>query len=311
MANPQPDEFTRIANELFEAIILANFKKRQLNIILLLIRLSYGCGRKYAILRQVDFQIIGIDKSDINKELQLLARAGVLTITGERIALNKDYDRWCIDRAQPGGKDSFKRLLKRNLDGKKVGDSPTMANRLVGETPTIKLVNHQPGGWQSTNLGVGKSPTSQTPQANGDKGCEGAERNSKETLKKNKEKKHICVFDDHFEKFWTLYPRQVEKRRAYRCYSIRIRDGLAQGLTIEDLVRCLFNAAKNYADECRRQGTQPRFIKHPATFLGPDKPYLDWIDPPAAGTRADPQLNTTPNKRTDAKRELIQSLYLS
>ncbi len=310
MANPQPDEFTRISNELFEAIILANFKKRQLNIILLVIRLSYGCGRSYAVLRQVDFKIIGIDKSDINKELQLLAQCGVLTITGERVALNKDYDCWRIARAQPGGADSFKQLLKRNLVEKTVGKTPTVANGAVGETPTGELVNHQPGSWQNTNPGVGKSPTSQTPQANGGKGSAGAERNIKETIKKSKEK-DICVFDPHFEKFWTVYPRKVEKKRAYRCFKLCIREGLAEGLTMEGLVRDLVNAAANYADECQRQGTQPRYIKHAATFLGPDKPYLDWLKPPAAEAGTKQQSNSRPNRQTDEKRKLLQSLYLS
>lgn len=347
MANPQPDEFTRISNELFEAIILAGFKKRQLNIILLVIRLSYGCGRKYAVLRQADFQVIGIDKSDIKKELMLLVESGVLTINGERIALNKDYDLWRIPRARPGGPERFKQILKRNLaektagetstgagtgvgksptgPGAKVGNSPNALNDLVGKTPTIsdelvgetptfvgrvgktptaELANHQPEGWQNTNPGVGKSPTLQTPQAKGGKGSDGAERNIKETLKKSKEKQ-TCVYDAHFEKFWAVYPQKVEKQRAYRCWKIRIREGLSEGLTTEGLVRDLVDAAKNYAAECQRQGTQQRYIKHAATFLGPDKPYLDWIKAPQDGQES------WPDTRQDEKKELIRSLYMS
>jgi hypothetical protein len=401
MANPQPDEFTRISNELFEAIILAGFKKRQLNIILLVIRLSYGCGRKYAVLRQADFQVIGIDKSDIKKELLLLVECGVLTVNGERVALNKDYDRWRIPRARPAGPERFKQILKRNLaekaagaapagagtgtgtppagagaavgvspttpagpDGKtppgpggKVGNSPTTpANWVgkspgaetavgnsptipagpvgktptfiaepvgktptipaglvgksptltgpVGKTPTTELVKYQPKCWQNTNSGVGKTPTLQTPQAKGGKGPGGAERNIKETLKKSKEKE-TCAYDPHFEKFWAVYPRKVEKQRAYRCWKIRIREGLSEGLTTEGLVGDLVNAAANYAAECRRQGTQQRYIKHAATFLGPDKPYLDWINAPRDGQE------NRPVNRQDEKKELIRSLYMS
>jgi len=352
MANPQPGEFTRLANQLLEAIILTNFTKRQLNIILLVIRLSYGCGRSYAVLRQADFKAIGLDKSDINKELQLLVQRGVLTITGERVAINKDYDGWQVAQAQPGGADRFKQLLKRNLEEKAVGETPTIknelvgnsptiangavgetptieneivgktptiANRVVGKTPTRELVKHQPAGWQNTNSGVGKTPTSQNQQANGGKVSAGAERNIKETLKKikekekekNKKEKDLCVFDNHFEKFWAVYPRKVEKQRAYRCYKIRIREGLSEGLTMEDLVRDLVNAAANYADQCQRQGTQPRYIKLAATFLGPDKPYLDWLKPPAAEAVANPPANSRPNRQTDEKRKLLQSLYLS
>ncbi len=314
MANPQPDEFTRISNELFEAIILSNFKKRQLNIILLVIRLSYGCGRKYAVLRQADFKIIGIDKSDIKQELLLLAQSGVLTITGERIALNKDYDRWRIPRAQPGGPGEFKQILKRNLAEKTVGETPTILVGQVGETPTFasqvgktpttELVNHQPESWQNTNPGVGNSPTFQTPQAKGGKGSDGAERNIKETLKKSKEKQ-TCEYDTDFENFWTVYPRKVEKQRAYRCWKIRIREGLSEGLTTEDLVRDLVDAAKNYAGECQKQGTQQRYIKLAATFLGSDKPYMDWIN------SAQDRQEDHPDTHQGKKKELIRSLYMS
>ncbi len=269
MANPQPDEFTRISNELFEAIILADFKKRQLNIILLVIRLSYGCGRKYAVLRQSDFQVIGIDKSDIKKELDQLVQSGVLTITGERIALNKDYDCWLIPQARSGGPERFKQILKRNLSEKAVGGTPT-----------------------NDVLPVGNSPTGP--------GSEGTERNIKETLKKGKEKE-TCMYDTFFEKFWTVYPRKVEKQRAYRCWKTRIREGLSEGLTMEGLVRDLVNAAYNYANECKRQNTQQRYIKHAATFLGPDKPYLDWINPPADEA----------SNQSNEKKKLIQSLYMS
>ncbi|MFA7468347.1 MAG: replication protein [Desulfotomaculaceae bacterium] len=336
MANPQPDEFTRISNELFEAIILSNFKKRQLNIILLVIRLSYGCGRKYAVLRQADFKIIGIDKSDIKQELLLLAQSGVLTITGERIALNKDYDRWRIPRAQPGGPGEFKQILKRNLAEKtvgetltgtvskvgilptapadlvgktptilvgQVGETPTFASQ-VGKTPTTELVNHQPESWQNTNSEVGKSPTFQTPRAKSGKGSDGAERNIKETLKKSKEKQ-TCEYDTHFENFWTVYPRKVEKQRAYRCWKIRIREGLSEGLTTEDLVRDLVDAAKNYAGECQKQGTQQRYIKLAATFLGSDKPYMDWIN------SAQERQEDHPDTHQGKKKELIRSLYMS
>ncbi len=147
MANPQPDEFTRISNELFEAIILAGFKKRQLNIILLVIRLSYGCGRKYAVLRQADFQVIGIDKSDIKKELLLLVECGVLTVNGERVALNKDYDRWRIPRARPAGPERFKQILKRNLAEKRpVQRRPAPEQGPARRRPARarQLASHQP-----------------------------------------------------------------------------------------------------------------------------------------------------------------------
>lgn len=307
MANPQPDEFTRISNELLEAILLSDFTKRQLNIILLVIRLSYGCGRKYAILRKVDFGVAGINKSDIKKELALLAESKVLVIDGDRISLNKDYDQWRISLVRAGSREEFKKILQRNLEEKKVGvlptsgdqgvgKIPTAQNDQVGKTPTGELVKHQPAGWQNTNHVVGEISTDQDAQLNGANGSGGAERNIKETLKKSKEK-NICVYDPDFEKFWAEYPRKIEKQRAYRCWKIRIREGLSEGLTMEGLVRDLVDAAKNYAADCRKRGTEERYIKHASTFLGPDRPYLDWICPQ--------------KDEKGARKELIKSLYLS
>jgi len=378
VANPQPDEFTRISNELLEAILLSNFTKRQLNIILLVIRLTYGCGRKYAVLRKSDFEVAGIDKSDIKRELDLLVRSGVLIIDGDRISLNKDYDRWRISLVRAGSREEFKKILQRNLQEKTVlptggdqgvGKTPTDQCDQVGKTPTDELAKHQPTGWQNTNQMVGKIPTDQETQPNGANELSGVERNIKETLKKSKEnppynppqggsvgfikiKERECVktapvemplnsvdedldlvdrtgdkamgetpqeeataptvgkaagkadweYDQDFLKFWAEYPRKTEKQRAYRCWKTRIREGLSEGLTMEGLVRDLVDTAKNYAADCRKRRTEERYIKHASTFLGPDRPYLDWISKSEAKQE---------EKGKETRKELIKSLYLS
>ena len=343
MANPQPDEFTRISNELLEAILLSDFTKRQFNIILLVIRLSYGCGRKYAILRKADFGVAGIDKSDIKKELALLVESKVLVIDGDRISLNKDYDRWRISLVRAGSREEFKKILQRNLQEKtvlptggdqEVGKIPTAIGNQVGKTPTGELVKHQPTGWQNTNQVVGKIPTDQDTQPNDAKCSEGAERNIKETLKKSKEnppynppqggseplknsfaqeregaktapdkRSALTVgkaadsegeYEQDFLEFWAAYPKKIEKRRAFKCWLTRLKEGAAGG----DLIA----AAKNYAADCRRRGTEERYIKYPATFLGPDRPYLDWISKSAAKQE---------EKEKETRKELIKSLYLS
>jgi hypothetical protein len=40
----------------------------------------------------------------------------------------------------------------------------------------------------------------------------------------------------------------------------------------------LLAAVHAYAAACTADGRESRFIKHPATFLGPNKPYEDFID---------------------------------
>ncbi|HHY95890.1 MAG TPA: hypothetical protein GX513_12920 [Firmicutes bacterium] len=72
-----------------------------------------------------------------------------------------------------------------------------------------------------------------------------------------------------FEAFWSVYPRRAEKQRAYRAWRARLREKHSP----DDLIR----AAANYAASCHAKGTEERFIKHPATFLGPDKPFEEWL----------------------------------
>lgn len=72
-----------------------------------------------------------------------------------------------------------------------------------------------------------------------------------------------------FEAFWDVYPRRVEKGNAYRKYQTRRKDGYSDSE--------LFEAAKNYAAECKRKGTEKEYIKHPATFLSDTCPFTDYL----------------------------------
>jgi len=100
-------------------------------------------------------------------------------------------------------------------------------------------------------------------------------------------------FTTEFETFWNIYPRPVEKRRAWRCWKARLK-GEAKA---EDIIL----AATHYADAVR--GSDPNFIKHPATFLGPDRPYEEWIKgSPQPDPKARPQ--PKPNNREEKYKDL-------
>jgi len=71
-----------------------------------------------------------------------------------------------------------------------------------------------------------------------------------------------------FEAFWSAYPRCIEKRKAFRAWQARLREGTAP----ETLISC----ARNYAEYVLLKDTAECYIKHPATFLGPDRPFEDW-----------------------------------
>lgn len=85
------------------------------------------------------------------------------------------------------------------------------------------------------------------------------------TLHNNKD---ISILSDQFTDFWTTYPRKDDKQAALRCWKARIKEGIEP----TDMI----TAAKSYA--AKRAGQDPQFTKQAKTFIGRDKPYLDYLD---------------------------------
>jgi hypothetical protein len=77
-------------------------------------------------------------------------------------------------------------------------------------------------------------------------------------------------YTPEFEEFWSCYPRIKEKARAFKSWNARVRDGTSSDQMI--------TAAQNYAKECKILGTEERFIKLAATFIGPNKPFEEYIN---------------------------------
>lgn len=75
-------------------------------------------------------------------------------------------------------------------------------------------------------------------------------------------------YPPEFEKLWQAYPkeRRKEKKAAYRAWKARLNAGAKP----EQLIL----AATLYAQECK--GKDPRYIKLPKTFLGPDDHWLEY-----------------------------------
>ena len=80
-------------------------------------------------------------------------------------------------------------------------------------------------------------------------------------------------FEAEFEEFWKAYPKpkNPDKTPGRQKY-IALRK---KGVSADDLLR----AAQNYAQAMR--GTDPRYIKHCKTFLGPSDAWRDYLNEPA------------------------------
>lgn len=84
-------------------------------------------------------------------------------------------------------------------------------------------------------------------------------------------------YSPEFETAWREYPSRTghSKAEAWRAWKARLGAGVTAAVMLE--------GTKRYAAYCEACRTEPRFVKHAATFFGPDQHYLsDWT-PPAAG----------------------------
>lgn len=156
MANVQLEKgFLRIATELMNEIIRRDFSKRQLAVLHFLIRLSYGCHRKDCFIERFNyFELAGINKVDIKKELKFLRECGVINWdeTTMLFSINKDYEKWQITPIKGFEKGKFDQIIHENLKKKVsktlidletlVSKTLTETGEIVSKTLTNKLVKH-------------------------------------------------------------------------------------------------------------------------------------------------------------------------
>ena len=97
-----------------------------------------------------------------------------------------------------------------------------------------------------------------------------SEANVKENEKENvnvkeKDKTYSCAF----EELWKAYPRKKEKSAAYKAYKATLNKGFSEDE--------LMTAVKRYAEECKKEQRDSRYIKLCSTFLGPNTPFMDYL----------------------------------
>lgn len=159
MANPQPeDAHLRIAHRISEEVMVSDFTKRQRKILDLILRLSWGCGKKYAVIpRQKDFELVGIYEVDIKPELIWLQEAKVIVINGDQYSFNKDYDQWRVSRAKMYTNERLSILLSINLNGAKNKLSNSLSNDpVLSKTLRNNLVKHEDSTKQNTKFATHK-----------------------------------------------------------------------------------------------------------------------------------------------------------
>lgn len=98
IGNPKlEDGYTRIANELLEAIYKRKFTGQEFSVLLVILRFSYGFNRKYAPLSLKDLENeLGIKRKHTFEVVAGLRKKGVVKRVVEGLGIRKDYLSWGV-----------------------------------------------------------------------------------------------------------------------------------------------------------------------------------------------------------------------
>jgi len=247
MANPQAENgHIDIAHDIAEAFAHTRIPGEAMQVLWVILRKTWGWKKKSDKISVSQMsKATGLKRSRVSESLAQLLEMGVVSkketgvsVYGDTLVnewrFNKDYDQWIVSPKKGTGISKKGDTVSPIMGG---GVSPIMGN--TKETSTKENTTKE-----NTNTCVFQKTT----QENG---------NGK--------------YPHDFEAFWKLYPRQIEKRAAYKAWCTRRKEGVSS----DDLIL----AAGNYATYCMAQGAEPKYIKHPSTFLGPSKPYEEYVDP--------------------------------
>ncbi|WP_147195957.1 replication protein [Pantoea sp. CCBC3-3-1] len=87
--------YTRIANELLEAIAGADLTARQLKVMIAVIRKTYGFQKKLDRIADIQIaEITGLSRQNVNKAKRELISMNCLTVEGNKIGPNKELSAW-------------------------------------------------------------------------------------------------------------------------------------------------------------------------------------------------------------------------
>lgn len=103
--------FTPIPHDLLNALLVSNLTKRELKVVLLIIRLTYGCHKKWAYLKQNDLRTVRISETHAKGVFESLSAASTIVKNGK----SKQYkvvEDFFISRVPKTGSFELERLTK-------------------------------------------------------------------------------------------------------------------------------------------------------------------------------------------------------
>lgn len=186
---PFESPFTRIPNNLLDAILAARLGARQLNVLLAIIRKTYGYNKTVDEIGLGQLRdMTGIDKANLSRAVRELETLRIVTRSpgrhGHRLAVNTDSALWELPNQQPLPEEQ-------------------------------RLPDQQPGVAESATEGVAESATKQLPNRQPQK---------KGKKRKTTPKEIPHSLRERFERFWAAYPRKRSHDAALKAFVKRDPD---------------------------------------------------------------------------------------
>ncbi|WP_157685106.1 replication protein [Robbsia andropogonis] len=244
-ASPQvEDGYTRIANELLEAMLSAGFTSRQWTIVMAIVRKTYGFNKKVDDIGLGQLVLLtGMDKSNVSKTVRELEAMNVIHrdigTHGHVLGVNKDFSKW-----------------------KGVVKTTTVVNSTtVVKTTTRGGQNNHEGVVKLTTNGWSKQPPQKTNP-----------KEKKKTTPKDMSGKSIAAdVLAKFERFYASYPKKQKRAEAERAFAkLNPDDAL-----LETMLSAV-EEAKAHNRDWKRDGGQ--FIPLPGSWINGER----WTDEASA-----------------------------
>ena len=282
------DGNTRIANELLEAMCRAGLSARQWAVVMVVVRKTYGYGKKADDISLSQFEsITGIAKPHVSRAVNDLIAANVLRRTagtfGNRLSMNKRYQQWTLGKQASGVTESVtkglpkeQRQLPKEQPQEGVTNTATPVTDSVtgnGVTDSVIGVTDSVTGYRFGHAEVTDSVTT--------KGNSTKERKDSRTILPDgtcetppppKTKTGTDDPGPEFLQAWGIYPKRSggnPRKAAWMAWRARIR---AADATAEEMTA----GVGRYAAYCKASGSiGTRFVMMACTFFGPDGHYRE------------------------------------
>ncbi|MFD1558326.1 replication protein [Paraburkholderia silviterrae] len=260
--------YTRLANELMDALIGARLTARQWAVLMAVIRKTYGFNKKSDDIGLSQLaSMTGLAKAHVSVAVRGLVDRRILIREvgkfGHHIGVNKRYQTWVevtesVTPKASTGDEGVTKLVTLNapetieISDQKMDEAqapgvtesvtPTVTESVTPETPSE--------GYQISNPGVTESVTPTVTESVTTK-----DNPSKDNYQKTKTFPHSLR--ERFDIFWSLYPRKVEKKSAQKAFDKLCPDDSL----LEEILVALGRASRT------EQWKQKKFVPHASTWI--------------------------------------------